>query len=113
LDLIFSDHFNRYRPGVFSPLRDTLLTHGNQYMRLVDLRSYLEGDRHLMALRQPGRVGSQSDPERGRLRAFLQRPDGRRICGGHLQRDAVRRGEVVSRQIRTASGVTFTKRRDA
>src|SRR5204863_4715936 len=32
LDLIFSDHFSRNEPGVFAPLRDTLLTRGDYYM---------------------------------------------------------------------------------
>jgi len=47
LDLIFSDHFSRNEPGVFAPLRDVLLTHGDHYMHLADLTSYLEADRRL------------------------------------------------------------------
>jgi starch phosphorylase len=47
LDLIFSDHFSRDEPGVFAPLRDTLLTHGDHYMHLADLASYLEADTRL------------------------------------------------------------------
>src|SRR5579872_1271342 len=39
-DLIFSDHFSRNEPGVFAPLRETLLTHGDHYMHLADLTSY-------------------------------------------------------------------------
>ena len=50
LDLIFSDHFSRNEPGVFAPLRDTLLTHGDHYMHLADLRPYLEADQRLVAL---------------------------------------------------------------
>ena len=50
LDLIFSDHFSRYEPGVFAPLRDTLLTQGDHYMHLADLRSYLEADERLCGL---------------------------------------------------------------
>jgi starch phosphorylase len=50
LDLIFSDHFSRNEPGVFAPLRDTLLTHGDYYMHLADLASYLEADRRLCEL---------------------------------------------------------------
>ena len=34
LDLIFSDHFSPNERGVFEPLRDTLLTHGDYYMHL-------------------------------------------------------------------------------
>jgi starch phosphorylase len=47
LDLIFSDYFSRNEPGVFEPLRETLLTHGDHYMHLADLRSYLEADQRL------------------------------------------------------------------
>lgn len=50
LDLIFSDHFSRNEPGVFTPLRDTLLTHGDHYMHLADLTSYLDVDRQLTEL---------------------------------------------------------------
>jgi starch phosphorylase len=50
LDLVFSDHFSRTEPGVFAPLRDALLTHGDPYMHLADLRSYLEADGRLVAL---------------------------------------------------------------
>jgi glycogen phosphorylase len=42
LDLIFSDHFSRHEPGVFAPLRDMLLTDGDYFMHLADLRSYVE-----------------------------------------------------------------------
>jgi Carbohydrate phosphorylase len=47
---IFSDHFSRNEPGVFAPLRDTLLTHGDHYMHLADLKSYLEADQRLVEL---------------------------------------------------------------
>jgi glycogen phosphorylase len=50
LDLIFSDHFSRNEPGVFAPLRDTLLTHGDFYMHLADLKTYLGADRRLCDL---------------------------------------------------------------
>ena len=50
LDLIFSDHFSRHEPGVFEPLRETLLTGGDHYMHLADLRSYLEADQRLCEL---------------------------------------------------------------
>jgi starch phosphorylase len=50
LDLIFSDHFSRNEPGVFNPLRDTLLTRGDFYMHLADLKSYLDADRQLTEL---------------------------------------------------------------
>ena len=50
LDLVFSDHFSRNEPGVFAPLRETLLTHGDYYMHLADLRAYLEADERLREL---------------------------------------------------------------
>jgi len=50
LDLIFSDHFSRNEPGVFEPLRDVLLTRGDHYMHLADMKSYLEADRRLVGL---------------------------------------------------------------
>ena len=37
-------------PGSFAPLRDTLLTHGDHYMHLADLTSYLEADQRLTTL---------------------------------------------------------------
>ena len=50
LDLLFSNHFSRHEPGVFEPLRDALLTGGDHYMHLADLRSYLDADGELVAL---------------------------------------------------------------
>ena len=50
LDLVFSNHFSRNEPGIFEPLRDTLLTHGDYYMHLADLKSYLEADGRLVEL---------------------------------------------------------------
>src|SRR5208283_2359430 len=50
LDLIFANHFSRYEPGVFAPLRDALLTDGDHYMHLADLKSYLEADQRVTAL---------------------------------------------------------------
>jgi glycogen phosphorylase len=54
LDLISSDYFSRYEPGVFGPLRDALLTHGDHYMHLADLTSYLEADHRLTRLYADG-----------------------------------------------------------
>jgi glycogen phosphorylase len=50
LDMIFSDYFSRNEPGTFAPLRDTLLTNGDFYMHLADLRSYLDADARLCHL---------------------------------------------------------------
>jgi starch phosphorylase len=49
LDLIFSDHFSRYEPGVFTPLRDVLLG-TDHYRHLADLSSYLAADSRLTKL---------------------------------------------------------------
>jgi len=50
LDLLFSNHFSENEPGAFEPLRDALLTHGDYYMHLADLRSYLEASQRLGTL---------------------------------------------------------------
>jgi starch phosphorylase len=50
LDLIFSNHFSRNEPEVSAELRDTLLEHGDHYMHLADLNSYLEADERLCKL---------------------------------------------------------------
>jgi len=63
LDLIFSDHFSRKEPGIFAPLRDTLLTQGDHYMHLADLASYLEADGNLCAV--------YADPEAWGRKAIL------------------------------------------
>jgi starch phosphorylase len=63
LELISSDHFSRYEPGIFSPLRETLLTKGDQYMHLADLPSYLDADRRLLAL--------HADPDAWTRKAIL------------------------------------------
>jgi starch phosphorylase len=47
LDLIFSNHFSRNEPGAFTPIRDTLLTNGDFYMHLADLKSYGETQERL------------------------------------------------------------------
>ena len=51
LDQIFSGYFSRYDdPGVFDSLRHALVTGGDHYMHLADLRSYLEADGRLCDL---------------------------------------------------------------
>jgi starch phosphorylase len=63
LDLMFSDYFSRNEPGVFNPLRDTLLTGGDHYMHLADLKSYLEADERLRTL--------YADPDEWARKAIL------------------------------------------
>ncbi len=50
LDLIASNHFSRYEPGVFAPIIDVLLNQGDRYMHLADLKAYLEADERLQTL---------------------------------------------------------------
>jgi starch phosphorylase len=50
LDLIFSNYFSRNEPGAFEPLRETLLTGGDYYMHLADLRSYVHAQGRLGVL---------------------------------------------------------------
>jgi starch phosphorylase len=50
LDLIFSDYFSLNEPGTFLPIRETLLTRGDYYMHLADLKSYLEADQRICKL---------------------------------------------------------------
>ncbi len=50
LDLIFTDHFSRHEPGLFGPIRDTLLTDGDRFRHLADLTDYARSHRELAAL---------------------------------------------------------------
>jgi glycogen phosphorylase len=50
LDLISSDYFSRYEPGIFTPIHDALLARGDHYMHLADLKSYLHADQRLCDL---------------------------------------------------------------
>ena len=50
LDLISSNYFSRQEPGIFRPIYDALLTNGDHYMHLADLKSYLETDQRLLDL---------------------------------------------------------------
>jgi starch phosphorylase len=50
LDLIASNHFSPKEQGIFSPILDALLAHGDYYMHLADLKSYLEADQRLVGL---------------------------------------------------------------
>ena len=45
-----SNHFSRNEPGVFQPLWDVLITNGDYYMHLADMKSYLDADERLMTL---------------------------------------------------------------
>jgi starch phosphorylase len=59
LDLILSDYFSRNEPGVFGPLREALLDHGDHYMHLADLKSYLQADQQLCEVYSDAAVWSR------------------------------------------------------
>jgi starch phosphorylase len=50
LNLIFDNHFSRDEPGVFEPIRHTLLSGGDYYMHLADLGGYVETQQMVAAL---------------------------------------------------------------
>src|SRR5437773_389547 len=47
LDLIINDHFCLDEPGIFAPIRETLLEQGDYYMHLADLTSYAQAQERL------------------------------------------------------------------
>jgi starch phosphorylase len=52
LDMIASGAFNPAEPGLFTPIWDTLLTHGDFYRHLADLGSYIKTQEQIGALYQ-------------------------------------------------------------
>ena len=50
IDLLFSDHINSGEPGLYEPIRQSLLAHGDHYMHLADLRSYVQAQERIGAL---------------------------------------------------------------
>jgi len=63
LDLIAHNHFSPQEPGVFDPILDALLRHGDHYLHLADLKSYGEAHQRLGDL--------YADPEAWSRRAIL------------------------------------------
>ncbi len=47
LDLIFNDHFSRDEPGIFAPIRETLLERGDFFTHLADLTAYGQAQQRL------------------------------------------------------------------
>jgi starch phosphorylase len=47
LDLIAGNHFSRNEPGIFTPILDALLQHGDHYRHLADLTSYAQAQQSL------------------------------------------------------------------
>jgi starch phosphorylase len=52
VDLLVSNHFCPNEPGIFAPIRDVLLTHGDFYMHLADLTAYSQAQARVGALFQ-------------------------------------------------------------
>ncbi len=50
LDMIASNVFSPDEPGIFTPIWDTLVTHGDHYMHLADLASYVRTHEQVAAL---------------------------------------------------------------
>jgi starch phosphorylase len=48
LDAIRADAFSAREPGIFRPIFDALMQHGDYYMHLADLQSYLTADQRLI-----------------------------------------------------------------
>ena len=90
LDLIFSDHFSRDEPGIFEPLRDDAAD-ARRPLHAPGRPDVLSrgGPAAARAVRRPGGLGAQGDPERGRLGQVLQRPHHRRVRRRDLEREAV------------------------
>jgi starch phosphorylase len=63
LDRIFADNFSRAEPGIFAPLRETLLERGDHFMHLADLTAYTEAQERVGKLYQ--------DPEAWTRKAIL------------------------------------------
>jgi starch phosphorylase len=47
LDLIINNHFSPDEPGIFEPIRETLLDRGDYYMHLADLTSYAQAQQRV------------------------------------------------------------------
>lgn len=93
LDLIFSDHFSRNEPGIFEPLRGALLTHGDQFMHLADLTSYLRADGRLCDLyREPEEWTQKVIVNVAGFGQVFERPHDRGIRARYLAREAVSGG---------------------
>jgi starch phosphorylase len=47
LEMIFQDHFSKDEPGIFVPVRETLLDRGDFFRHLADLTSYTRAQEKL------------------------------------------------------------------
>jgi glucan phosphorylase len=63
LDLISSDYFSKHEPGIFRPILDALLTHGDRFRHLADLTDYGRAHRDLAT--------SYADPDAWAKKAII------------------------------------------
>jgi starch phosphorylase len=56
LDLIFDNFFSADEPGIFEPIRETLLTKGDYYMHLADLPEYVRTQEKVATLYEDRRA---------------------------------------------------------
>ena len=78
-------------------MRDTLLNHGDSYMHLADLTSYLHAHESFEALyADPGAWPRKAVLNIAALGEILQRPHHRRVCRRNLERRAVPRAMKIS-----------------
>jgi glycogen phosphorylase len=63
IDLLLGNHFSPHEPGIFEPIRNVLLTHGDFYMHLADLTAYAQAQSQISELR--------GDPEAWARKAIL------------------------------------------
>ncbi len=63
LDLIFDGHFSRNERGLFIPIREMLLDHGDYYMHLADLTAYAQAQQRVADL--------YADPEAWSRKAII------------------------------------------
>ena len=97
LDLISRGHFNRGEPGIFRPIWDALLTHGDFYMHLADLTAYVStsgAGRQLY--RQPEAWAPPGDSQRRPFRQILQRSHDQGVCDRYLGSEAMFRGSALT-----------------
>ncbi len=59
LDLLFNNHFSPDEPGIFEPIRETLLTKGDYYLHLADLTEYVATQAKVMALYRDPRAWAE------------------------------------------------------
>ena len=72
------------RAGIFAPLRDALLAHGDHYMHLADLKSYLEADQAACVLYRDRDEWARKAILNVAGSASSRATDDRAICGGDL-----------------------------